>query len=315
MNPSDLHSPRPRQRRWLGLICGFVIVAALAVLAWWSGGGLQARDEYVTFLARPGGLAKGSPVTLQGLVAGRVRSLSLVEREGELGVEARFWVARQHAGWLRAGSRVVAVADLVGATQLELRPNLAASERLSPGAELPGELAPDAMTQIMALQPVVTDLIEEVGTLAAALTARTEQFDPILAGINRQVEGLGATQERVQALLTEAQALLGQAAADQQAVVASFNGVLGTVNTELLPQIGRTLEENNRRMDALFASVQRSTEAVEAKLPALLELSEATMRNSRDLTEAAANTWPFSRYMRRKAAAAAAEGEAGAGPR
>jgi ABC-type transporter Mla subunit MlaD len=301
MNAINLLSPDHARRRRLGLLCAGMILAGLLALGWWSGGGLR-RSAYHTFLPQPGGLAKGSAVTLQGLATGRVSGLRLAERAGHLGVEVDFWVERDLAGWVRHGTLAVAVADLVGPARLELRPGPAPAEQLPAGAELPGSLAPDAVTQLLELQPAVKRLIEETGGLAASLNARSGQLDPVLAGLNRQLDSLQGTQEQMRTVLTEAHALFKQTADDERAMTASFTGILQEMNTGLLPKMGRTLEENNLRLGALFASLERTTGAVERKLPRLLELSEETMRNSRDVSEAAAHTWPFSRYLHRKQA-------------
>lgn len=305
MNAYVLESSQPRRHRLVAAIALLVVMAALATLLGWSRGWMRERVDFVTFLPDNAGVSKSSLVVINGLTVGRVRETRLVEREGGLQVEIRFWVEADQASWLRRGSRVLVRSDLVNAARLELQPALTTKELLAGGAELPGAIAPDLMTQLLELQPTIRKLLDEVGNMIAGLNDRAERFDPILAKVEKQIDSIDAHLGAVTGTIEEARGLLAQIKEDETAIAGELSESLRRLNGELLPELTAAVKTNRADIAVTLGSVNRTLAEVEKQMPALLELSQETLKNSRDLSEAAANTWPFSRYTKRKAAEAA----------
>lgn len=300
-----LESAAPRRHRMAAALALLVVAGALLTLLGWSRGWMRTRADFVTYLNDNAGVSKSSLVVINGLTVGRVRETLLVEREGGLQVEVRFWVEANHASWLRRGSRVVVRSDLVNAARLELQPALTTAELVPSGGELPGAIAPDLMTQLLELQPTIRKLLDEVGQMIAGLNDRAERFDPILEKVEKQIDSIDAHLGAVTGTIEEARGLLAQIKADEAAIAGELGEALRRLNGELLPELTEAVKTNRADIALTLGSVNRTLAEVEKQMPALLQLSQDTLKNSRDLSEAAANTWPFSRYTKKKAAEAA----------
>jgi|GEM_PF-4935110 hypothetical protein len=311
MNAYVLESTSHRKHRLTAAIAVLVVIGALLTLFGWSRGWMRERVDFTTFLPDNAGVSKSSLVVINGLAVGRVRETRLVERDGGLKVEVRFWVEADQANWLRRGSRVLVRSDLVNAARLELQPALATTELVPAGAELPGAIAPDLMTQLLELQPTIRKLLDEVGQMIAGLNERAEQFDPILAKVEKQIDSIDAHLGAVTGTIEDARGLLAQIKTDEAAIAGELGESLRRLNGELLPELTEAVRTNRAEIAVTLGSVNRTLADVEKQMPALLQLSQETLKNSRDLSEAAANTWPFSRYTKKKAEREKKAGESG----
>lgn len=294
-----------RSQRTITVVSLLVVVGALLTLILWSRGWLRERVDYIALLPDNAGISRSSAVVINGLPVGRVRETRLVERDGRLQVEVRFWVEARQTAWLRRGTRALVRSDLVSAARLELQPALGTAELLPPGTEIPAGIAPDVMTQLMELQPTIKQLLAEVGRMIAGINDRAAQFDPILAKIEKQIDGVDAHLAAVTAAVGDARNVLVQIKTDEAAVAGALGESLRRINAELLPELTQAVRANRTEVTESLRSLNRTLADVETQLPAILQLSRQTLKNSADFTEAAAHTWPFSRYVEKKAAAAA----------
>jgi ABC-type transporter Mla subunit MlaD len=299
--PLALSNPRASARRWVGAACVALFLAALAVLAIWSGGWLQPREDFVVRFQATTALSKSSPVLLLGQPIGRVRELSVAAVDGRPAVEVRFWIGGDHLEWMREGATVTERSNLVGSPWLDLTPGDATRSRLAAGSTIPGAAEQGMMDRVLEIQPVVEGLLKQMDTLVGTLNDTIKRIDPILA----QVEGqLGTTKqalEEITALIADSHAIFEQLKKDQVVLVGGLTTTLTRMNDELLPGIQRLVDESRGSMADTFGELDQTLAMVQTRLPDLLTATQQTLENTRDITEATKHTWPFNSYWKKKA--------------
>lgn len=311
-----LSNPRSASRRWIGAACVLCFAGALAFLAIWSGGWLQAREEFVVRLNGTTELNKSSPVLLLGQPVGRVAALAVVAEAGQPQVEVRFFVEGEHLDWMREGSTLTVESSLVGSPWLVLHPGPAGSARLAAGSTVGGTIDAGMMARVMELQPVVENLITQIDTLVGTLNSTVQRLDPILAQVEAQ---LGTTQQalnEVTSLVQTTHQLFEQIKTDETALVGGVTTMMTRMNDDLLPGLEQLLTESRGMLAGTFGELDDTLDVVQARLPGLLETTQETLANTRDITEAAKHSWLFRGYWKRKAkeeAEAAKRAAAGSG--
>jgi ABC-type transporter Mla subunit MlaD len=201
----------------------------------------------------------------------------------------------------------------VGSPWLELRPGPSGGGPLAAGSMLEGQVGQGVMDKLLELQPVVEGLIAQIDTLVGTLNTSVQRLDPILAQVESQ---LGTTQEaltEITGLIGTTRELFEQVKTEQTVLVDGVATTLARVNDELLPGLEKLLAESRGMVGESFGELDETLEILQERLPAFLAVTQETLENTRDITEAAKNTWPFRGYWKRKAKEEAEAARRGAG--
>lgn len=305
MNPREpsLTTPAAGRRRIIGAICAVLFLGALVLLGVWTGGWLQDRSDFSVRLDKETDLAKSAPVELLGQPIGRVRSVELLNEGGRPVIEARFWIDGAHAAWMREGAHVIVRDSLLESPWLDLVPGPADAAVIASGSRLPAELEADPLAQVLQLQPIVQNLIAQVSELIATLNGATSRIDPILAQVDAQLGTTKATLEGMAAMISDTRALFGQLQKDETRIADNLDEMLGRINDDILPGLDTTLRETRAALTTTMGGLDNTLSPLQADMPRLLAQMQEVLKNTADLTEAAAHTWPFSSYMKKKLAA------------
>ena len=309
----SLSNPRASARRWLGGACVALFLAALAFLAVWSGGWLQPRDEFVVRFPVTVELTKSSPVLLLGQPIGRVQDVEVIAADGRPVVEVRFWIDGAQRAWMTQGASLMVRADLVGTPWLDLQPGPVGAAALAAGSMVPGAVEPGMLTELLKLQPVIEGLITQVNGLVGTLNQTVSRIDPILAQVEGQLNATEKGLEEIAKLIESSHGLFDQLKSDQAVLVAGVATTLERVNNDLLPGLEQMINDSRTMVTGTFGELDQTLNIVQSRLPGLLDTTQETLANTRDLTEALNHTWPFSSYQKKKAKAEAAAAKKNAG--
>lgn len=138
-----------------------------------------ARHGYRTVVSDARFLREGRPVTIAGLVVGRIESVAASDR----GAEIAFYVDRP----LRRDCRAVLKQDgLMGQKYLEIVYPEATTPELPAGAIIPGEVMRDLSTMAEQLRPLVEQFTGE------EFRSRLDHLIQVIDGIAHETESLSA---------------------------------------------------------------------------------------------------------------------------
>jgi len=270
----------------------FLAFAALAMLAVLAAivarQGLFRQTTGYSFIANSAqDIAKGQAVRIAGFRVGSVADVKLKD-DGQ--VEVGLEIDADHMRFVTHDARVELRKDgLVGSATLEIVPG-PDKTRLAPAQ---GRLAFSRADGLAALAnqvrdefvPILKDIKVITGVLAdpqqglpgtlAKIRASSEALNLLLANGNRQVEGIGGAAVRV----------LGKAEQD-------------------LNQLGKTLENTNRKLPGMIERtqqvldhVEKITAEAETSVPPALRDGGAVAADVREIVGGAKQAWPIRNFV------------------
>jgi len=304
-----------RGTRWDDAKVGALVLAAVAVLAagslWLAAGPLDgsARTDYAVVLSDSGGLQRGAPVRIAGVLVGKVSSVRLAAEEEwpvRLGISVRGSVDLHADAQARVSS-----SGVFGDPYLSIDPGSPRSGPLAPGETIRGR-DPTGLDESLAR-------LDEIGEKAAVLLDRTtdlitrldERMTPLLG----QVEELLAESNvaALETVLAEMRAVAEEAGPRVAPLLRRLESLTETAERSLEP-IPEAVADLRRLLDGLRAAagedgerLERLLEAAESGLAATGD-SMAVIADNRRTIEAAlgdlrttlANLEEFSRTIKER---------------
>jgi phospholipid/cholesterol/gamma-HCH transport system substrate-binding protein len=247
--PSLPPSRTARREAWVGL---FVIVGLLGVWTLLTTMTNPAffRGRYIvtTHVSDAGGIRRGDPVEMRGVIVGRVVGFGITSS----GVELKLEIEGEYR--IPADSRVELEPNgLLGGLVVDVVPGQSA-RTLKWGDELPGSSGPG--------------LFDKVEGLAGQASQVTDRLKRLLS--DRTIENVQDSSAQLRQLLHQLSSVTsderGQLAALSESLRRSAAGLEKVTTGPELEQTVRRVDEVSGRIDRLVASLDRATQALDAIL-------------------------------------------------
>nr|WP_315197346.1 MlaD family protein [uncultured Flavobacterium sp.] len=206
-----------------------ILVITSILLFIWGYSYLKGKDlfnSYKTFYSEyenVEGLASSAPVTINGLIVGKVKKISITEKGTllvELQVDTDFPISK---------SSTVAIYDasLIGGKQLAIRPNYADKNIAENGDYLKGAVVAGLMDS---LGDKVSPAFAKVEKLMASADQLVVSFNEVLdakgkADLKKSLAELSATMEQFHKVASNANVILEENKGQLKGVVSNFNKV------------------------------------------------------------------------------------------
>lgn len=196
---------RSNRVKWSELWVGMVVVFAFTLIMWasFTGGGtsiFEGKKTFVAYFSNVNGLTPGSPVWLQGVEVGNVRTIKFDDVTRKIRIEGK--VANNAWHLVRADSEAkIGAIGLIGDKYVQLYPGSSSAPQLESGGEVKaveddadkifreGATAVENMNKLFDdLAGIVTKLNRGEGTLGRLMTD-----DDIYDNLNTTLSELSAT--------------------------------------------------------------------------------------------------------------------------
>lgn len=217
---------RSNKVKWSELWVGILVVFAFTLIMWasFTGGGtsvFEGKNSFVAFFNNVNGLTPGSPVWMQGVEVGNVRSISFDDATRKIRVEGRVSKDAWHLVRIDSKAKIGAI-GLIGDKFIELYPGSAESAMLEPNGNV-GVVEDD-----------VDKMFREGST---ALENMNKLFEDVAGVLTKLNSGEGT---------------LGRLIADDSIYI-NLNGTLA--------ELSSTLANFNENQDRAFASLEEGVES------------------------------------------------------
>ena len=246
---------------------------AMVGLALWFGAGVsneEAAPYAIYFEESVAGLNRSSPVTYQGVVVGRVRSIALAPADPQ---RVRVVVDLQPATPVKIdtvarlvpqGVTGVVLVELAGGGRdsaplrpgpgdpypvIESQPSVFArlDTAVSEGLQTLDQLA-QRLNQVLSAENIAAagTILANVRAVTETLAANSERIERTLTGTDRLARELPVLVERVEQTLERFDAMTSEvrsSADGASELIATGRDSLGEINRTTLPQLNRTLDE------------------------------------------------------------------------
>jgi phospholipid/cholesterol/gamma-HCH transport system substrate-binding protein len=244
-----------------------VLVIASILLFIWGYSFLKGRDlltDYKTFYVNYDnveGLATSAPVTINGLVVGKVNSIRLVNNTGKLVVELQI-----KSDFPISKSSIVNIYEpgLIGGKQIQIVPNFADKSMAQSGDTLIGGVVP-GLTDLVGekltpLQEKVEKmvvsadvLLKNINTLLDAKTK--ENVKSSIANLNETLAEFKVASHSVNDILTDNKAKINSALANVDKAAANFSKISDSIAKADLGKTIKKLETTLSSVDKIMADV------------------------------------------------------------
>lgn len=292
----------PRRR-----IAAFLVLALVLAGAMWGGvayhQGLFGSHVPLHFVADDvTGLAPGTTVRLSGFRVGKIERLELLDDHR---VKVSLTVQEEIFRRLRTDARAVVVREQLKPAAIDLKPGsaTAALPRENPLLAYQrrgtlNEIADDLRTRIA---PILDDL-RQLSSMARerrgdldAILLNTNQITSALATTSRQMEALAADlRQRTRGLGAQSEAAMVQA----NRSLVRIDGLIGQADKGLeavnhkLPGMLEKADKTLAQLDQVLRDTRTITAATAAGLPPLLRNAPPLVEESRELLQGVRESWP-----------------------
>jgi phospholipid/cholesterol/gamma-HCH transport system substrate-binding protein len=244
-----------------------ILVITSILLFIWGYSFLKGKDlfnNYKTFYveyANVEGLSPSAPVTINGLVIGKVKSITINEKGSllvELQINTDFPISK-------SSTATIYEASLIGGKQVAINPNLNDKIITEDGDYLVGNIQPSLMTSLGDKAAPVMAKIEKLMTSADQLV---NSFNSVMdakgqADLKKSLAELSATMEQFHNVATNANVILDENKGQLKGMVTNFNKVSDnfvkisdSLNKANLGQTVRNLNATLSKVDGLMKDLE-----------------------------------------------------------
>lgn len=245
-----------------------ILVIASILLFIWGYGFLKGKDlftNYRTFYVEyqnVEGLANAAPVTINGLVVGKVNSIKLQNTTGKLIVELLI-----KSDFPISKSSIVKIYEpgLIGGKQIQIIPNLADKSIAETESYLLGSIKP-GLTDLVAekltpLQEKVEKMIVSADSLLInlnkVLDAKTkENLKSSIANLNQTLAEFNTASKKVNVILDQNKEKIGGIVTNFNKVSNDFSKISDTLSKANIGKTINNLENTLSKVNSIMADVQ-----------------------------------------------------------
>ena len=253
---------------------GLLVILALSLLAVGTfligekSNLFTVKNEYFARFRTVGGLNPGSPVQLNGVKVGSVRSIVLPENPAERGIRVEISVDRRYAGRIRKDSEArIKTLGLLGDKYVEITSGSLDAEVIPSSSEIPAA-EPPGMEALMASGEDLIANVTEISSALRSILTRVQRGEGLLGElVTDQEAGKRVTDSLIRTLESVQEVAYKMEHGD---------GALPRLITDA--DLADRLESSLGRVDALLTGMQEG----EGLVPALI--SDPTTRQRFDST-------------------------------
>ncbi|HEX8269667.1 MAG TPA: MlaD family protein [Flavobacterium sp.] len=245
-----------------------VLVIASILLFIWGYSFLKGRDllsNYKTFYVvydNVEGLASSAPVTISGLVVGKITSITLRETDAKLVVELQI-----KSEFPISKSSLVNMYEpgIIGGKQIQIIPNLQDKTEAESGDTLQGRIVPGMLSvvgeQIAPLQAKLERTIVSadsvLNSLNKVLDARTrENFRNSIANLNATLSEFSEASRSVNGMLAENRTKIKSTMTNIDHASANFSKISDTIAKANIGKSIRSLENTLQKVNSMIAEME-----------------------------------------------------------
>ncbi|AWG22263.1 organic solvent ABC transporter substrate-binding protein [Flavobacterium faecale] len=245
-----------------------ILVIASILLFIWGYSFLKGRDlftSYKTFYVEYDnveGLAASAPVTLNGLVIGKLNGITISETTGKLMVEMR---VKTDFPISKASKAIIYEPGFIGGKQIAIEPNFEDKQLAESGDKLNGNVRPGLTQklgeQLVPLQAKVEKLITNADQLITGINTVLDQ--KAQQDLKKSLAELSQTMEQFHKASTSVNGMLDDNKGQIKGMVANFNKVSGdfskisdSINKANVGKTIRTLNATLGKVNGIMAGIE-----------------------------------------------------------
>lgn len=244
-----------------------ILVIASILLFIWGYSFLKGRDlftSYKTFYVEYNnveGLASSAPITINGLVVGKVSSIKLQNNTGKLVVELQI-----KTDFPISKSSVVNIYEpgLIGGKQIQIIPNLNDKSLAESGSFLQGgvkagltDLVAEKLTPLQEKVEKMTVSMDSLLTnMNKVLDAKTrENLKSSIANLNETLAGFSVATKNVNSILDDNKQKIGGIVTNFNKVSSDFSKISDSLSKANIAKTVKTLESTLAKVNGIMADV------------------------------------------------------------
>ena len=245
-----------------------ILVIASILLFIWGYSFLKGRDlftSYKTFYVEYNnveGLASSAPVTINGLVVGKVSSIQLQNTTGKLVVELQI---KSDFPISKSSIAKIYEPGLIGGKQIQIIPNLDDKSIAESGTFLQGgvkagltDLVAEKLTPLQEKVEKMTVSMDSLLTnLNKVLDAKTrENFKSSIANLNETLAGFSVATKNVNSILDDNKQKIGGIVTNFNKISGDFSKISDSLSKANIAKTVQTLESTLAKVNGIMSDIQ-----------------------------------------------------------